>query len=60
LDISTTFAPKTLACNHASLIFDVMDHSNNPLDQNCIGTYKQIKEVRNLVHKLNAPLVNVE
>jgi hypothetical protein len=59
LDISTTFAPKTLACNHASLIF-VMNHSNNPLDQNCIGTYKQIKKVRNLVHKLNAPSVNVE
>ncbi len=60
LDISTTSSPKTLDCNHASLIFDVMDHGNNPLDQNCIGTYKHNEEVKNLVHKLNASLINVE
>jgi hypothetical protein len=37
-----------------------MDHGNNPLDQNCIGTYKHIKEVKILIHKLNALSINVE
>jgi hypothetical protein len=60
LDISTTSSPKTLDYNHTSLIFDVMDHGNNPLDQDRIGSYKHIKEVKNLVHKLNAPSINVE